>query len=165
MLSRLQGQRYWPGAELADGLEVSVRTLRRNVDRPRELGYSVQAHRGSTGALGQRIAGPSARGINVLLQCWVNHNSRVVVPIGDFLKAVGDVFEEADLVEEWCEARLGLDPTAAMAECVAWLREPSVHGGVTRQRDARGGTTPQRHPAADAQAPALALATSPYALQ
>jgi hypothetical protein len=101
----------------------------------------------------------------VLLQCWVNHNSRVVVPTGDFLKAVGGVFEEADLVEEWCEARLGLDPTAAMAECVAWLREPSVHGDVTRQRDARGGTTPQRHPAADAQAPALALATSPYALQ
>lgn len=46
LLSLLQGQRYWPGAELADRLEVSVRTLRRDAERLRELGYPVQAHRG-----------------------------------------------------------------------------------------------------------------------
>ncbi|HEU0102437.1 MAG TPA: YafY family protein [Mycobacteriales bacterium] len=58
LLSLLQGQRYWPGAELADRLEVSVRTLRRDVERLRELGYPVQAHRGVDGGY-QLAAGAS----------------------------------------------------------------------------------------------------------
>jgi len=45
----LQTHRYWPGADLADRLEVSVRTLRRDVDRLRELGYPVEANRGVEG--------------------------------------------------------------------------------------------------------------------
>jgi predicted DNA-binding transcriptional regulator YafY len=49
LLSLLQGQRYWPGAALASRLEVSLRTLRRDVERLRELGYPVQAHRGVDG--------------------------------------------------------------------------------------------------------------------
>lgn len=49
LLSLLQGQRYWPGAELAGRLDVSVRTLRRDVDRLRDLGYPVQAQRGVDG--------------------------------------------------------------------------------------------------------------------
>jgi predicted DNA-binding transcriptional regulator YafY len=43
LLSLLQTHRYWPGAELAGRLGVSVRTLRRDVDRLRELGYPVDA--------------------------------------------------------------------------------------------------------------------------
>ncbi|MDQ3432227.1 MAG: HTH domain-containing protein, partial [Actinomycetota bacterium] len=38
LLSLLQTHRYWPGAELAARLEVSARTLRRDVDRLRDLG-------------------------------------------------------------------------------------------------------------------------------
>jgi predicted DNA-binding transcriptional regulator YafY len=49
LLSLLQTHRYWPGPELADRLEVSVRTLRRDVDRLRELGYPVRAQRGVDG--------------------------------------------------------------------------------------------------------------------
>ena len=49
LLSLLQNHRYWPGAELAERLEVSARTLRRDVDRLRELGYPVEAHRGVDG--------------------------------------------------------------------------------------------------------------------
>ena len=49
LLSLLQSQRYWPGADLADRLGVSVRTLRRDVERLRELGYPVQAARGVDG--------------------------------------------------------------------------------------------------------------------
>jgi predicted DNA-binding transcriptional regulator YafY len=49
LLSLLQTHRYWPGAELADRLGVSVRTLRRDVDRLRELGYPVEAQRGVDG--------------------------------------------------------------------------------------------------------------------
>lgn len=38
-----------PGAVLAERLEVSVRTLRRDIDRLRELGYPVEAERGVDG--------------------------------------------------------------------------------------------------------------------
>src|SRR5438105_6178305 len=49
LLSLLQTHRYWPGTELADRLGISARTLRRDVDRLRELGYPVDAHRGVDG--------------------------------------------------------------------------------------------------------------------
>ena len=41
LLSLLQGRRGWGGADLADRLGTSVRTLRRDVERLRELGYPV----------------------------------------------------------------------------------------------------------------------------
>ncbi len=49
LLSMLQTHRFWTGPELADRLAVSERTLRRDVDRLRELGYPVQASRGVAG--------------------------------------------------------------------------------------------------------------------
>jgi predicted DNA-binding transcriptional regulator YafY len=49
LLSLLQSHRYWPGDELADRLGVSLRTLRRDVERLRELGYPVDARRGVDG--------------------------------------------------------------------------------------------------------------------
>lgn len=49
LLSLLQTHRYWPGGELAERLEVSPRTLRRDVDRLRDLGYPVDANRGVAG--------------------------------------------------------------------------------------------------------------------
>ena len=49
LLSLLQTHRYWPGPELADRLEVSARTLRRDVERLRALGYPVDAVRGIAG--------------------------------------------------------------------------------------------------------------------
>jgi predicted DNA-binding transcriptional regulator YafY len=49
LLSLLQTHRYWSGGELAGRLEVSERTLRRDVDRLRELGYPVDAVRGVAG--------------------------------------------------------------------------------------------------------------------
>jgi predicted DNA-binding transcriptional regulator YafY len=58
LLSLLQTHRYWPGAELAARLEVSVRTLRRDVDRLRELGYPVEAQRGVDG--GYQLAAGAA---------------------------------------------------------------------------------------------------------
>ena len=48
------------GAELAERLEVSVRTLRRDVDRLRELGYPVEAQRGVAGGY-QLAAGRRCR--------------------------------------------------------------------------------------------------------
>ncbi|WP_214403265.1 helix-turn-helix transcriptional regulator [Pseudonocardia lacus] len=49
LLSLLQTRRYWPGPVLAERLGVSPRTLRRDVDRLRELGYPVEASRGVDG--------------------------------------------------------------------------------------------------------------------
>src|SRR5580693_2121610 len=58
LLSLLQNRRYWPGEELAERLEVSVRTLRRDVDRLREMGYPVEAQRGADG--GYQLAAGAA---------------------------------------------------------------------------------------------------------
>ena len=49
LLSLLQTHRYWVGAELADRLGVSLRTLRRDIDRLRDLGYPVRSDRGVGG--------------------------------------------------------------------------------------------------------------------
>ncbi|WP_313904623.1 YafY family protein [Streptomyces sp. 15-116A] len=49
LLSLLQAHREWSGADLADRLGVSARTLRRDVDRLRELGYPVNASPGTGG--------------------------------------------------------------------------------------------------------------------
>ncbi|MDQ4215045.1 YafY family protein [Microbacterium capsulatum] len=57
LLSLLQTRRDWSGAELRDRLEVSDRTLRRDIDDLRELGYGIEATRGRHG--GYRL-GPGA---------------------------------------------------------------------------------------------------------
>lgn len=57
LLSLLQTHRYWPGPELSERLEVSARTLRRDVDRLRELGYTVDAVRGAAGGYQLRAGG------------------------------------------------------------------------------------------------------------
>lgn len=49
LLSLLQSPREWPGAVLADRLDISVRTVRRDVDRLRELGYRIGAIKGPDG--------------------------------------------------------------------------------------------------------------------
>ena len=49
LLSLLQARRDWPGGLLAERLEVSPRTVRRDVERLRELGYPVVAFKGPDG--------------------------------------------------------------------------------------------------------------------
>ena len=49
LLSLLQARRDWPGGELADRLEVSRRTVRRDVERLRGLGYPVESLPGPAG--------------------------------------------------------------------------------------------------------------------
>jgi predicted DNA-binding transcriptional regulator YafY len=58
LLSLLQVPREWPGSELARRLEVSPRTIRRDVDRLRELGYPVEATMGAAG--GYRLVAGTA---------------------------------------------------------------------------------------------------------
>src|SRR5918995_1203942 len=49
LLSLLQTPRDWAGAELAEQLDVDVRTVRRDIDKLRALGYPVHAARGVAG--------------------------------------------------------------------------------------------------------------------
>lgn len=49
LLSLLQSRRVWPGPELMERLEVSERTLRRDIDRLRDLGYEVGSVTGPSG--------------------------------------------------------------------------------------------------------------------
>ncbi|HET7900945.1 MAG TPA: YafY family protein, partial [Candidatus Nanopelagicales bacterium] len=58
LLSLLQTHRHWTGDQLAERLGVSVRTVRRDVDRLRELGYPVDAVPGVDG--GYQLAAGAA---------------------------------------------------------------------------------------------------------
>lgn len=49
LLSLLQARRDWSGSLLASRLDVSDRTVRRDIDRLREMGYSIRATMGPDG--------------------------------------------------------------------------------------------------------------------
>ena len=84
LLSLLQTHRYWPGPELSERLEVSPRTLRRDVDRLRELGYTVDAVRGAAGGY-QLCAGGS------LAPLLLEDEEAVAVAVGLRTAAAGAV--------------------------------------------------------------------------
>lgn len=58
LLNLLQTHRHWPGSELAERLGVTERTVRRDVERLRELGYRIESSPGATG--GYRLEAGSA---------------------------------------------------------------------------------------------------------
>lgn len=58
LLSLFQAQRSWTGADLAARLEITERTLRRDVDRLRSLGYTVDSTSGVAG--GYRLGAGTA---------------------------------------------------------------------------------------------------------
>lgn len=92
LLTLLQRRRYWPGPELADRLEVSARTLRRDVERLRTLGYAVESDRGVDG--GYRLS--SSAGLAPLL---VDNDEAVALAVGLHLAAQGS--------QELAEASVG----------------------------------------------------------
>lgn len=87
---------------------------------------------------GTRIACLNPYGINLLLQRRVKHFSRLTVETFKFQEANESVYEEADLIEEWCLEREddGLKIPEAMAECMDWLREELPDG--RRRQDLLG---------------------------
>jgi hypothetical protein len=88
------------------------------------------AHRSQ---LSDRISALSLSGTNLLLQRWVRYSSGVVVPTYDLDGVVCPVYEEVEIVEEWCETALANGKRQEDAEIavVAWLDETT--GGVTRR--------------------------------
>ncbi|MCA9548661.1 MAG: YafY family transcriptional regulator [Myxococcales bacterium] len=65
LLSLLQSRRSWTGGALAEALEVTERTLRRDIDKLRGLGYPVNA---TSGVAGGYSLGPGAKLPPLLLE-------------------------------------------------------------------------------------------------
>jgi predicted DNA-binding transcriptional regulator YafY len=75
LLNLLQTHRHWPGSELATRLGVTERTVRRDVERLRELGYRIESTPGASG--GYRLEAGSA--VPPLL---LNDEEAVAIAIG-----------------------------------------------------------------------------------
>lgn len=84
LLSLLESRPVWGGPELADRLGVTERTVRRDVDRLRELGYPVEAERGAGG--GYRLG--AGRRLPPLL---LDDEEAVAVAVSLRLAATGSV--------------------------------------------------------------------------
>jgi predicted DNA-binding transcriptional regulator YafY len=92
LLSLFQNRRNWTGAELADRLGTSTRTVRNDVERLRQLGYQVDATKGAAG--GYRL-GTSA----VIPPLLLDDDEAVAVALGLHSAAGGSVagIEEASV--------------------------------------------------------------------
>lgn len=84
MLSLLQMRRSWSGADLAERLEVDVRTVRRDIDKLRSLGYPVHSAAGTAG--GYRLGAGAA-----LPPLLLDDEEAVAVAVGLHGAAVGTV--------------------------------------------------------------------------
>ncbi|BAW06888.1 helix-turn-helix transcriptional regulator [Nocardia seriolae] len=92
LLSLLQSRRDWTGPELAARLEVTARTIRKDMDRLRELGYPVEARPGVDG--GYRLGTGGA-----LPPLLLDDDEAVAVAIGLRTAASGSILgiEETSL--------------------------------------------------------------------
>jgi predicted DNA-binding transcriptional regulator YafY len=92
LLSLFQARRYWSGGELSHRLEITGRTLRRDVDRLRSLGYPVHSTSGTAGGY-QLGAGAT------LPPLLLDDDEAVAVAVGLRTAASGTVagIEEASL--------------------------------------------------------------------
>lgn len=158
LLSLLQTHRFWPGADLASRLEVSERTLRRDVERLRDLGYPVHSSRGVEG--GYQLAPGGSMPPLVVDE---DEAIALVVALGGSASALGGGLSEATLsalakVVQVLPARLRRRAESLRAATVdsPFATAPEVEAGVLasvaqaiRDRErvrfgytARGGSTP-----------------------
>ncbi|MDG4666062.1 hypothetical protein [Mycobacterium sp. 236(2023)] len=81
----------------------------------------------------ERIAVMSQSGVNLLMQRWSHHSTRLVVPTHLYSDVALGPFDEADLLEEWTQDRVesGSTSTAAEHECSAWL-DKKENGKIRR---------------------------------
>ncbi|XVQ15462.1 helix-turn-helix transcriptional regulator [Spirillospora sp. CA-255316] len=107
LLSLLQGRRDWSGAELADRLQVTSRTVRNDIGRLRLLGYQVDSTTGTAG--GYRLGAGAA-----LPPLLLDDEEAVAVAVSLHAAAGGTVtgIEEASLralakLQQMLPSRLG----------------------------------------------------------
>lgn len=163
LLSLLQTPRVWPGAELAERLGVSARTIRRDVERLRDLGYTVHA---TAGTPGYRLG--AGAGVPPLL---LDDDEAVAVAVGLGTAAVSGVagIEETSVralikVEQVLPSRLrhrvgalrsavvqlaspvsGVDPTVLTAIATAIRDRESLRFDYRARDGAAGRRTAEPH--------------------
>jgi len=125
LLSLFQGRRYWSGPDLAGRLEVTSRTLRRDVDKLRTLGYPIHS---TSGAEGGYQLGAGSEMPPLLL----DDDEAVAVALGLRLAASGNIegVEEASVralskIEQILPARLARRLAALQAVIVTAGRSES----------------------------------------
>ncbi|MGV3726283.1 helix-turn-helix transcriptional regulator [Hydrogenophaga sp.] len=131
VLSLLQTRSHWAGAELAARLEVHPRTLRRDIDRLRQLGYPIHASSGVAGGYAFR-AGQS------LPPLLLDDEEALAVAIALQIAAAGTVsgVEESSLralvkLEQVMPARLRQRTDALRSAILPMQRiGPTVDAGV-----------------------------------
>src|SRR5438128_3961938 len=127
LLSLFQGRRYWSGADLANRLEVTSRTLRRDVDKLRTLGYPIHSTSGVEGGY------PLGAG-STMPPLLLDDEEAVAVALGLRCAATGTIegVEEASVralskIEQILPPRLGRRVAALQAIIVSPARGgPSV---------------------------------------
>jgi predicted DNA-binding transcriptional regulator YafY len=92
LLRLLQGRRSWAGGELAERLEVTTRTLRRDIDKLRSIGYPIDSTSGTEG--GYRLGAGST-----MQPLLLEDDEAVAVALGLGSAAAGSVegMEEASM--------------------------------------------------------------------
>lgn len=125
LLSLFQGRRYWSGADLAERLEVTSRTLRRDVDKLRSLGYPIHSTAGVEG--GYQLGAGST-----MPPLLLDDEEAVAVALGLRSAATGTIegVEEASVralakIEQILPPRLGRRVAALQAVVVTLPRTTS----------------------------------------
>ena len=128
LLTLLQARRFWSGAQLAESLEVTERTVRRDIDKLRSLGYPVHA---TSGVAGGYQLGAGARLPPLLL----DDDEALAVAVGLRTAAGGTVtgIEHAAVralakLQQVLPQRLQRRVQALGSIVVALQRGPSVDG-------------------------------------
>ncbi|GAB3735342.1 YafY family protein [Amycolatopsis oliviviridis] len=114
LLSLLQTGRAWPAAELATAMEVPPRTLRRDLDHLRGLGYPVESSRGPGGNY-RLVAGAA------LPPLMLEHDEAIATVLGLRLAAAGGT---------------GIDLTAESADRAAAKLRRILPPALRRRTDA-----------------------------
>ncbi|MFK0251551.1 helix-turn-helix transcriptional regulator [Amycolatopsis azurea] len=114
LLSLLQTGRAWPATELAAAMEVPPRTLRRDIDHLRGLGYPVESSRGPGG--NYRLVAGSA-----LPPLMLEHDEAIATVLGLRLAAAGGT---------------GIDLTAESADRAAAKLRRVLPPALRRRTDA-----------------------------
>lgn len=165
LLSLLQSRRHWSGGDLAERLDVSVRTLRRDVDRLRELGYPVEARPGVDGgyalargaalpplvldddeavALAVGLSGAASSGVAGLAEPSVRALAKVVPVMPARLRRRVEALRAVTVAGSWGAAPApddGVDPEVLSAVALACRDAERVHLGYV----AADGTVSERH--------------------
>jgi len=131
LLSLFQGRRYWSGSDLSGRLEVTSRTLRRDVDKLRTLGYPIHSTSGVEG--GYQLGAGST-----MPPLLLDDEEAIAVALGLRSGATGSIegIEEASVralskIEQILPPRLGRRVAALQAMVVTPAKTASVVDGET----------------------------------